>query len=793
MTALLIRFEQEETGNKPSAEDALSRWQRNDKEKKKGIPIMKAQIYVSADEKTFHLTNGSFSYIFQVLPDGHLSHVWSGKAVRPDSKYTHFHEVYPRPMTSCPDEGSWYSHEHTAQEYGTFGSSDFRSPALEIRHPDGSTLSDFRLKSWKITDGKPALKGLPATYCEDDGEAKTLQCFLFDEKNSLELILSYTIFSKQNVIARNSRLINHGKMPVYAQTVHSLCLDLGDSDYEWMQFSGAWGRERHLKNRKLEQGITSIGSRRGHSSHNHNPVVLLKRENTDENQGEALGIALVYSGNFLIQAECDTYDQTRILAGIHPDGFSWKLEHEEEFQSPEALLVWTEDGLNALSQTFHALFQKRLARGYWRDRPRPILANNWEATMFDFDEDKLVKIASKAKECGVELFVLDDGWFGARRNDRAGLGDWVANPDLLPRGISGLSRRIRALGMEMGLWFEPEMVNKDSDLYRSHPDWILEVPERQGCHGRNQFVLDFSRKEVVDAIFEMMCAVLDDADLSYIKWDMNRSITDCYSNALPADRQQETAHRYILGVYDLYERLIQRYPKILFESCASGGGRFDPGMLYYAPQAWCSDDSDAVERLKIQYGTSYVYPISSIGAHVSEIPNQQVYRNVPLHTRANVACFGTSGYELDLNKLEDEEIEQVREQILFMKENRKLLQFGRFYRLQSPFDGNITSWMVISEDKKEAIVGWYRTLSHVNQPTSKIRLQGLDPNCRYSISTQGDHPYQEHAPYGDELMHIGMITSDGLSGQVGRMDKYYGDFDSRLYRLKAIEPEAMCA
>lgn len=747
---------------------------------------MKAQILISEDNKTFHLTNGSYSYIFECLPDGHLCHIYSGKAVRDIPSYGHFHEIYPRPMTSCPEEDSWYSYEHTAQEYGVFGNSDFRQPALEITHPDGSTLSDFRLKSWKVSDGKPALKGLPAVYCEDEGEAKTLECSLYDEKNSLELVLSYTIFSNQNAVARNSRIINHGSEAVYADTVHSLCLDLPDSDYEWMQFSGAWGRERHLKNRKLEQGITSVGSRRGHSSHNQNPVVILKRENTDENQGEALGVALVYSGNFLIQAECDTYDKTRLLAGIHPDGFRWKLESGEEFQSPEALMVWSDQGLNSLSQTFHSIFQKRLARGYWRDRPRPILNNNWEATMFDFDEDRLVNIASKAKECGVELFVLDDGWFGARRNDRAGLGDWVAAPELLPNGIAGLAKRIRALGMDMGLWFEPEMVNKDSDLYRNHPDWILEVPGRKGCHGRNQFVLDFSRTEVVDEIFRMMCDVLDDAGLTYIKWDMNRSITDCYSNALPADRQQETAHRYILGVYDLYERLINRYPEILFESCASGGGRFDPGMLYYAPQAWCSDDSDAIERLKIQYGTSFAYPISSIGAHVSEVPNQQVYRNVPLHTRGNVACFGTSGYELDLNSLEEEELEQVKEQIEFMKENRELLQFGKFYRLSSPFEGNITSWMVVSEDQKEAIVGWYRTLSHVNQPTSKIHLQGLNPDFRYEISTEGDHPYKVHNPYGDELMNMGMITSDGLSGQVEKKDKYYGDFDSRLYRIHAV-------
>lgn len=750
---------------------------------------MNAQAKIYADGKTFHLANGSYSYIFHCLPDGHLGHIWSGKRVHPHEDFSHFHEVYPRPMTSCPQEDSWYSREHTACEYGTFGNSDFRDPALEITYPDGSTTSDFRLHSWKIREGKPHLKGLPATYCENGEEAATLECSLVDDKNSLELILTYTIFSGYNVLARSGRLINHGNQPVYIDAMHSLCLDLADHDYEWMQFSGAWGRERHVKNRTIEQGITSIGSRRGHSSHNHNPVVLLKRKNTDENQGEAMGIALVYSGNFLIQAECDSYDRTRLLAGIHPDGFRWKLESKQEFQAPEALLAWTDHGLNDLSQTFHALFQKRLARGYWRDRERPILNNNWEATMFDFDEDRLVEIASQAKECGVELFVLDDGWFGARRNDKAGLGDWAANPDLLPNGIAGLAKRIRNLGMEMGLWFEPEMVNKDSDLYRSHPDWILEVPERTPCHGRNQFVLDFSRKEVVDAIYSMMCAVLDEASLSYIKWDMNRSITDCYSRALPADQQQETAHRYILGVYDLYERLIARYPKILFESCASGGGRFDPGMLYYAPQAWCSDDSDAIERLKIQYGTSYVYPISSIGAHVSEIPNQQVFRNVPLHTRANVACFGTSGYELDLNSLDEQELEQVKKQICFMKENRKLLQFGRFYRLSSPFEGNITAWMVVGEDQKEAIVGWYRTLSHVNQPTTRLRLQGLDPEMRYTISTEGNHPYHNRCPYGDELLHMGLITSDGLSGQVFEQDKYYGDFDSRIYRLQAVDEQ----
>ena len=446
----------------------------------------------------------------------------------------------------------------------------------------------------------------------------------------------------------------------------SLNLDLPDKDYVWMQLSGAWSRERYVKNRILEQGITAIDSMRGNSSHEHNPFMVLKRPNAGETSGEVIGFSLIYSGNFRMQAEVDTHDVTRITVGINPDRFDWKLEPGEEFQTPEAVMVYSDQGLNKMSQTFHRLYAKRLARGYWRDRPRPILNNNWEATYFNFTEDRLVQIASKAKECGVELFVLDDGWFGQRNDDHAGLGDWVANPERLPNGIKGLSERIEAMGIKFGLWFEPEMTNKDSDLYRAHPDWILHTPGRNASHGRYQYVLDFSRKEVVEYIYEMMAKILSEAKVSYIKWDMNRSITECYSVALPADRQGEVFLRYILGVYDLYERLTSEFQEVLFESCSSGGGRFDPGMLYYAPQGWTSDDSDAIERLKIQYGTSLCYPISSMGSHVSVIPNHQVFRKTPLHTRANVAYFGTFGYELDLNSLKEEEIAEVKEQIIFI-------------------------------------------------------------------------------------------------------------------------------
>jgi alpha-galactosidase len=557
----------------------------------------------------------------------------------------------------------------------------------------------------------------------------------------------------------------------------SLCLDLPDHDYEWMQFSGAWARERHIRTRKLEMGIQSIGSMRGNSSHEHNPFLVLKRETTDEFQGEAIGFSLIYSGNFLAQAEVSTHDTTRVLMGIHPDCFDWKLEPTESFQTPEAVMVYSREGLNGMSQTFQRLYQRRLARGYWRDRPRPILLNNWEATYFDFTQEKLIEIAKKAKECGVELFVLDDGWFGRRSNDHAGLGDWVANRERLPEGIAGLAEKIDALGLKFGLWFEPEMTNMDSDLYRSHPDWILQTPGRSVSHGRHQYVLDFSRKEVVDAIFEMMDKILGGAKVSYIKWDMNRSITECYSLVLPADRQGEVFHRYILGVYDLYERLTEKYPEILFESCSSGGGRFDPGMLYYAPQAWTSDDSDAVERLKIQYGTSYCYPISSMGSHVSVAPNHQLNRNTPLHTRANVAYFGTFGYELDLNKLTDEEQQEVKQQICFMKEYRELFQFGTFYRLCSPFAGNITAWMVVSPDKKNAILGWYRVLNTVNEGFSRIRLAGLDPALVYEINGK------DREIYGDELMNLGLITTDTGSLENGRASSV--DFESRLYILKA--------
>lgn len=441
-------------------------------------------------------------------------------------------------------------------------------------------------------------------------------------------------------------------------------------------------------------------------------------------------------------------------------------------------MVYTCDGLSAMSRIFHTLYRTRLARGYWRDRPRPILINNWEATYFDFTEEKLLNIASTAHNLGIELFVLDDGWFGKRTNDHTGLGDWWPNPDRLPNGIKGIAEKITALGMGFGLWFEPEMVNMDSDLYRAHPDWILAAPGRMPCHGRNQYVLDFSRPEVVDYIHELMVHILREAPVSYIKWDMNRCMSEVYSATAPADQQGTIFHRYILGVYSLYERLIHEFPQILFESCSA---RFDPGMLHYAPQAWTSDDSDAMERVRIQYGTSIVYPVSSMGAHVSAVPNHQLHRITPLSTRADVAYFGTFGYELDLNKLSVEEQEQVRRQVVFMKQYRSLIQQGDFYRLISPFETEGEAvWMVVSADRRLALVAYYRFRQCVNSSYQRIRLQGLNPSLDYHVSLN------EEIIGGDELMSYGLITSDSSSGKEPlKYDDPEGDYLSRIYILRA--------
>ncbi len=772
-------------------------------------------IYYEKSTGTFHLQNHFYSYIMKILPNGHVGHLYFGPKVRHRTSFDHLLELACRTMSPCVFEGDMmFSLEQVRQEFPSAGTGDFRQPAVSVLQSNGSTLCDFVFESFRITDGKPALKGLPSTYCESEEEAQTLHIFISDPLTGVRAELLYTVFEAYPALARSVRFENLGREDVFLDTAMSLNLDLPDAKYDLIQLSGAWCRERFVHRSPLRPGIQSIQSLRGHSSHNHNPFLALAQPGADERQGEVFGISLIYSGNFLAQAEVDSWGVTRVSIGIHPQSFRWKLVPGASFQTPEAVLVLSEEGFGGMSRAFHKLFQRRLSRGYWRDRPRPILINNWEATAWDFTQAQILKIARTAKDLGIELFVLDDGWSKNRKDDSTGLGDWTSDPEKLPDGIKGLSEKIRETGLSFGLWFEPEMLNRDSDLFREHPGWVVKTPGRIMSHGRNEYVLDYSRHEVVDYIFERMAAVLKEGKVSYVKWDMNRSITEGYSSSLPADRQGEFAHRYILGVYELYDRLNAAFPQILFESCASGGGRFDPGLLYYAPQGWASDCSDAAQRIKIQYGTSFCYPVSSIGAHVSKSPNMQLGRCTPLHTRANVACFGAFGYELDPGGLSLKEREIVKRQISFVKENRALLQYGTFYRLLSPFENNYAAWMVVSDDRRNAIVGWYKFLNEVNGPFRRVRLMGLDEAFDYKIqlACHGDPakvPGHEDIAEGtgpdlkggaacpdlvcggDELMRIGLITTDSSAGEPRPPFGPSCDFDSRLYLLRAVPSAAL--
>ena len=743
---------------------------------------MAIQFHEKARE--FHLYNKEVSYIMKIMENGQIENLYYGKRIKDREDFSYLHEEISRPLTSVnvPEPGV-LSMEYTKQEYPSYGTGDYRSPAFTVLQEDGSRISAFAYVGHNIFNGKKELKPLPATYTEADEEAQTLEIILYDELIDTELVLSYTIYEAYPVITRNARFTQKGTEKIVLERALSMSVDFGDMDFEMVHLAGAWARERYVKNRKLEMGIQSIQNLHGTgSSAEHNPFLALKRPHTTESQGEVYGFSLVYSGNFLAQTEVTTFDMTRVTMGIHPEGFSWELNQGETFQTPEVVMVYSDQGLNKMSQVYHRLYRTRLMRGYWRDQARPILLNNWEATYFDFNEEKILNIAKKAKEVGVELFVLDDGWFGARNDDYRGLGDWYVNLEKLPDGISGLSRKIEALGLKFGLWVELEMVNKDSDLYRAHPDWIIGAPGRFESHGRHQHVLDFSRKEVVDYIYEMISKVLRESSISYIKWDMNRYMSEPYSRGASAGHQGMVMHKYILGVYDLYTRLTTEFPKILFESCASGGARFDPAMLYFAPQTWTSDDTDASERVKIQYGTSMVYPLVSMGSHVSAVPNHQLLRTTPLETRGNVAYFGTFGYELDLNLLSAEELEMVKKQITFMKQYRDLIQVeGDFYRLLSPFAGNDAAWMVVSRDKTEAIAGFYQRLNKINASWLRLHLQGLSEDSLYEVSRNVLGETKSYQAYGSELMYAGIPIDREELNEKG------GDFASLLYVLKKIE------
>ncbi len=732
-------------------------------------------------DRQFHLHNERISLVLRVFEDGTLGQLHLGAALPTDRSYRH---LGPDPFPGFSNRvGS-----PVPLAYPTSGTGDFRVPALVATSADGATSLALHYRDHRIVAGKPALEGLPSTYVEDAAEAETLEVTLADEPADLEVDLRFTIFADRPVIARSATIRNTGDAAVDLGCAMSLSIDLPDADWLMIGLSGAWARERHIAERPLVPGRQAVSSVRGASGHEHNPFLALRRASTDESHGEAYGFSLVYSGNFLAEAEVEPYGTARVRIGIEPSTFGWRIEPGAAFSTPEAIVAYSDAGLGGLSDSLHRLFRDRLARGHWRDRPRPVLINNWEATYFDFDADRLVEIATTARDLGVELFVLDDGWFGARDDDTTSLGDWFVDRRKLPDGIDGVARRITDLGIGFGLWIEPEMVSQRSRLFEAHPDWAIGIPGRPRSESRQQLVLDMSRPDVVDYLTGVLGDVLGSAPIAYVKWDMNRNITEPYSLSLPPDRQGELFHRYILGVYELYRRLTSRFPEILFESCSGGGGRFDPGQLAFAPQAWTSDDTDAIERLKIQWGTSLAYPLSSMAAHVAAVPNHQVGRVTPLSTRAAVAFFGVFGYELDPTTFDADERAEISDQIAFYRRHRELFQRGRFVRLVSPYQGdrNRVAWMVVTDDRRRAIVGTYRILGRPDPGPERLRLDGLDPAATYVVSSwpavddrlaranRGERS-------GAELMGAGLVLDLERSETPAR-----GDFWARLFVLDAV-------
>ncbi|PGT85204.1 alpha-galactosidase [Bacillus sp. AFS040349] len=739
-------------------------------------------IHINDQLQQFHLTNGQISYIFQVLKNGSLGQLYFGKALRHREDFSHFQRNDLPTAASCHfyQDDPAFSLETTRQEFPVPGKGDFREAAIEVVDSEGRLGNLFAYQGYEIVKGKPKLTGLPATYAGEE-EATTLIVTLEDHQVSASLQLFYTVFHHLPVITRTVKIENIGEHTLSLNKLMSSSIDLPDSDFKMVHLSGTWSRERHIKERELVQGISSISSIRGASSHHDNPFIALKRENTTEHHNEVYGFNFVYSSNFLAQVQVDHYETSRVMMGIHPHQFQWNLKENESFQAPEVVIAYSHKGLNGMSQAFHQLYRQHLIRDPWKKEERPVLINNWEATYFDFNEEKLVNIAKSAKDLGIELFVLDDGWFGKRNDDTSSLGDWFEDEDKLPNGLESLASKLKELDLKFGLWFEPEMINPVSQLYKEHPDWIVGRPGEHLVFGRNQLVLDFSRSEVVNYLYEKMAGIIRKTKLSYIKWDMNRNITDAYSSAHNQEQQGEFFHRYILGVYDLYEKLTSEFPDVLFESCAGGGSRFDPGMLYYAPQAWTSDDTDAVERLKIQYGTSLAYPIYSMGSHVSAVPNHQTLRKTPIETRANTAYFGTFGYELNPLELKEEEREIIKTQVQFYKSHRKLIRDGEFYRLQSPFEENETAWMIVSKDRKEVLVGWYKVLATANPKKQQVLLlKGLDVNLLYEVNG-------EKAYYGDELVYRGLPLPVEFNGVNGKLAERGGDYQSVVFYLNGRE------
>lgn len=682
---------------------------------------------------TFHTRHST--YQMQVDKYGFLLHLYYGRKTQGTTEYvlTYADRGFSgNPYDVGPDRT--YSMDALPQEFPCQGNGDFRSPAIAVKNTDGSYGCDLRYKSHEVKKGKYGIKGLPAVYA-DETEAETLEILLEDPVTKLQVILLYGVLPECDVITRSARIVNAGEGIIYLEKVQSACLDFVTGNYDIISFYGRHAMERNFQRRPVSHGSFKIGSRRGTSSHQYNPLMILARPDTNEDFGGCYAMSFVYSGSFQGEAEVDQYNQTRALLGLQEEQFSYPLKSGDVFYVPEAVLSYSGQGLAKLSQNLHRCYRTHLCRGKYKEVARPILVNSWEAAYFNIDGKTLYDLAVHAADLGIEMLVMDDGWFGKRNDDNSSLGDWVVNEKKLGEPLKDFIEKVNGLGIKFGIWFEPECVNEDSDLFREHPDWVFQSPGRKPILGRNQLILDFTRKDVVDAIFERMCSVLDQGNIEYVKWDMNRSMTDKYSAA--AEEQGRISYDYMLGLYDFLERLMARYPDLLIEGCSGGGGRFDPGMLYYTPQIWCSDNTDALDRLRIQYGTSFGYPASTVGSHVSIVPNEQTGRITSLETRGVVAMAGIFGYEMDLGTLSETEKETVREQIKKYRRYAPLIQNGLYYRLSNPFEDETAAWEFISEDGTEALVSVVMLEIHGNMTVNYVRLKGLESGRSYREEESG--------------------------------------------------------
>lgn len=694
-------------------------------------------IYCEKD-RTFTLQTKNTTYQMQVDRYGFLLHLYYGK--KTDGCMDYLLTYYDRGFSGNPydaGEDRTYSMDTLPQEFPCYGNGDFRSTAFAVENADGSMSCDLRYKSHVILDGKYNLEGLPAVYANEE-EAQTLEILMEDPVTGVKVVLLYGVLPAQDIITRSVSVKNESSGKIYLNKIESASLDFLYGDYELLTFYGRHAMERNVQRVPVVHGTQKIGSVRGTSSHQYNPMMILAEKETTEDKGNCYAMSFVYSGCFQGEVLKDQLNQTRMMLGLQEEAFRYPLETGEMFQAPEVILSYSSEGMNRLSQNLHHCIRQHICRGKYKEEIRPILINSWEAAYFDFTGDTIYELAKAAKEVNIDMLVMDDGWFGKRDDDNSGLGDWFVNEKKLGGTLGNLIKRINDLGVKFGIWIEPEMVSEDSDLYRKHPDWALTVPGRNPVRSRNQLVLDFSRKEVVDEIYDQICKVLDQGNIEYVKWDMNRSLMDVYSSV--TRDQGRVLHDYVLGLYDFLERLVQRYPNLLIEGCSGGGGRFDAGMMYYTPQIWCSDNTDAIDRLRIQYGTSFGYPVSVVGSHVSAVPNHQTGRKTPLHTRGVVAMSGTFGYELNLMKLSEEEKQEIREQIAEYKSYAPIIQNGLYYRLSDPTTEEICAWEFVHTDEKEqskVLLNIVMQVIHGNMTVNYVKLQGLEETAIYREEKSG--------------------------------------------------------